>query len=80
MCILVAALVIGGALALSAAGLVFHRLDPLPTLPPSALLQVPIRLLGAIVVGIVVSTLLGSALVQRQTERANIAQVMRFAD
>jgi putative ABC transport system permease protein len=79
-CILLVALLIGAALAVSAAFLVFHKLDPLPTLPPSALLKLPLKLVGGILLGILVSSVVGSWLVQRQTERANIAQVMRFAD
>ena len=58
----------------------YRRLDPLPSLPPNALLRFPFDLLGAIVIGIAASALVGSWIVQRQTEHANIAQVMRFAD
>jgi hypothetical protein len=79
-CILLAALAIGTVLAVSAAFLVFHKLDPLPTLPPAALLELPVGLVGGILLGILVSSIIGSWIVQRQTEHANIAEVMRFAD
>jgi putative ABC transport system permease protein len=78
--ILLAALAIGTVLAVGAAYLVFHKLDPLPTLPPAALLELPVGLVGGILLGILVSSLIGSWIVQRQTEHANIAEVMRFAD
>jgi len=45
---------------------------------PSAGLRV--RIAALILLGIMVSSLIGSWIVQRQTEHANIAEVMRFAD
>ncbi|MDP9301620.1 MAG: hypothetical protein M3P43_12130 [Actinomycetota bacterium] len=79
-CILIAALVIGAVLAVCAASLVYQRLDPMPSLPPNALLKLPLDLLGTILLAIATSTVVGASIVQRQTQRVNVAEVMRFAD
>jgi putative ABC transport system permease protein len=76
--ILVSALVIGSALAVGAAALVYRRLDPLPNLPPTPLLRIPVELLAIVVVCIVATTVVGSTVVQWQTRRANVAEVMRL--
>jgi hypothetical protein len=78
--ILVTALVIGAVLAILAASFVYRRLDPMPSLQPGALLELPLALLGAILLAIAASTAIGAWVVQRQTQHANIAEVMRFAD
>ena len=62
------------------AALVYRQLDPLPSLPPNAVLRFPFALIAGIAAAIAVSTVAGAWIVQRQTQRANIAKVMRFAD
>jgi putative ABC transport system permease protein len=80
VCILLAALVLGAALATGAAALVYRQLDPLPSLPPGALLRFPFALIAGIAAAMAISTVAGAWIVQQQTQRANIAKVMRFAD
>ncbi|MFL5736513.1 MAG: hypothetical protein ACJ76P_04165 [Actinomycetota bacterium] len=78
--ILLTALVLGAALATAAAALVYRQLDPLPSLPPSALLRFPFALIAEISGVIALSTLAGAWIVHVRTQHANIAKVMRFAD
>ena len=44
------------------------------------MLRFPFALIAGIAAAIAVSTVAGAWIVQRQTQRANIAKVMRFAD
>jgi putative ABC transport system permease protein len=80
VCILLTALLLGTLLATGAAALVYRQLDPLPSLPPNALLRFPFALIAGIVGVIVISTVACAWIVQQQTRHANIAKVMRFAD
>jgi putative ABC transport system permease protein len=76
---LVVAFVIGTALAVAAAWLVFARLDPLPALPPTPLLRLPFSLfLGAAGV-LVLASVAGAWIVQQRADRANVAEMMRLA-
>jgi putative ABC transport system permease protein len=78
--LLVAAYVPGSLLALAAATLIYRRLDPLPSLTPAPVLRVPFALLGWMVVAIAACSGIGSWLVQRRAERADVGAVMRFAE
>lgn len=70
---------IGAVLAVTAAALVIDEIDPLPALPPDPLFRVP----AALVVGccgvLLLIALAGAWLVQRRTDRMNVAEVMRVA-
>jgi putative ABC transport system permease protein len=76
---LLAAFVIGAGLAVAAAGLIYGRLDPLPSLPPSPLLRLPLGLFGATAAVLVAAAAVGAWVVQRRADRANVAEVMRLA-
>ncbi|HJP65177.1 MAG TPA: FtsX-like permease family protein, partial [Actinomycetota bacterium] len=76
---LVAAFVIGTALAVVAAALVYGRLDPLPTLPPGPLLRVPYLSFVAAAGVLLAASAAGAWAVQRRADRVNVAEVMRLA-
>jgi putative ABC transport system permease protein len=76
---LLAAFVIGAGLAVAAAGLVYGRLDPLPTLPPGPVLRLPVGLFGAAAAVLVAAAAVGAWVVQWRADRANVAEVMRLA-
>jgi putative ABC transport system permease protein len=78
--LLVAALVIGSTLSLAAVAVVYRRLDPLPNLPPSPILRLPIALLGWVAIGVVACAWIGATIVQWRVGRADVGAVMRFAD
>jgi putative ABC transport system permease protein len=76
---LVTAFLVGAGLAFAAALLVYKRFDPLPSLPPGAVLRIPVVALAAAGGAIVLAAWVGSRLVQRRADRANVAEVMRAA-
>jgi putative ABC transport system permease protein len=76
---LVTAFLVGAVLALGAALLVYRRFDPLPALPPGPVLRVPATVLAVAGATILVAAWVGSRLVQRRADRANVAEVMRAA-
>ncbi len=76
---LVTAFLVGAALALLAAVLVYGKLDPLPSLPPNPVLRAPVTVLAGAGAAIVVVAWLGARLVQRRADHANVAEVMRAA-
>jgi putative ABC transport system permease protein len=76
---LLVALVVGVALALVAALLVFARLDPLPAVPPGPALRLPVGLFGLLLAGVVLVAVAGAALVQRLSDRTSVAEMMRLA-
>jgi len=78
--LLVSAFVIGTALGLAAAGLVFARLDPLPGLPPAPILVLPGALIGSVAAGVLVCAWGGAWLVHRRAERADVGAVLRYAE
>ena len=67
------------AVALPASALVLHLLDPVPTLPPDPLFEIPWTSIAAVVAGVVLVTVVGAALVGRSARRATGGQVMRDA-
>jgi putative ABC transport system permease protein len=76
---LLTAFVIGGALAVVAAFLLYKRADPMPGIPPNPLLQLPIGLFLLTGAVLAVAALVSAWWVQRTAERANVAEVMRLA-
>jgi ABC-type antimicrobial peptide transport system permease subunit len=77
--ILVVSLVVGGLLSWVAAALVYRKLDPIPSVPPSPLLRLPVVLLAASFAVVLAAAWLGARRVQRAADRANVAEVMRVA-
>ncbi|MEA2509519.1 MAG: putative transport system permease protein [Actinomycetota bacterium] len=77
---LLPALLIGVTLSALATKLVYQRLDPLPAVPPPALLRWPGELI-AVTAGTIVLLTIGTAwLVQRSADRGNVAELMRLAE
>lgn len=62
-----------------AAGLTLGQIDPLPDLPPSPRLGVPLPALAALLVTLGAAGMLGAALLQRRADRSDIAEVLRSA-
>lgn len=78
--LLTAAGLIGVTLALIAAQLIVGRLDPLPQLPPDAVVIVPGVLLAVIFGALLTVSLAAAWLTQHVADRADIAQVLRAAE
>jgi putative ABC transport system permease protein len=76
---LLAAFVIGAGLAVGAAFLLYRKADPMPDIPPAPLLRVPMALFLVTAAALVVAAFVAAWRVQRQAERANVAEVMRLA-
>jgi putative ABC transport system permease protein len=76
---LLAALVIGGGLAVAAAFLLYKKADPMPGIPPNPLLQLPLGLFLLTGALLAAAALVSAWWVQRTAERANVAEVMRLA-
>jgi len=77
---LAAALVLGGALGIASARLIYVGLDLLPTVPPAPLFRVPSVEVVATGVLFGVAAVVGAALIQRASDRARPGEVMRLAD
>lgn len=73
------AAIVAVAVALPASALVLELLDPVPTLPPDPLFEIPWTSIAAVVAGVVIVTVAGAALVGRAARRATGGQVMRDA-
>jgi putative ABC transport system permease protein len=71
--------VLGALLAWIAARLVFGQIDALPQIPPPPLFRTPIGLLGVTAAALLLAAWVGAWRVQRTTERARVAEVMRLA-
>jgi putative ABC transport system permease protein len=71
--------VLGALLAWVAARLVYGRIDALPQIPPPPLFRTPVAVLALTAVALVLSAWVGAWRVQRTTERARVAEVMRIA-
>jgi putative ABC transport system permease protein len=78
--LLLAALVIGCVLSFGAVAFIYRRLDPLPSLPPSPILQVPFALLAGVALGALACAWIGATFVQWRAARADVGAVMRFAE
>jgi putative ABC transport system permease protein len=78
--ILLAALVVGGALGLVAAGLIVPLLDPLQTIPPGPLFTAPVVVLAGSLLAVVVAAVVGGRVVQRRAASVDLGEVLRVAE
>ena len=78
--LLAAALVLGGTLACVALLLIYAHLDPLPSLPPGAVLAWPFALLAALLLAVAACAGLSALLVHRWSARAPVGRVLRYAE
>jgi putative ABC transport system permease protein len=74
------AALLGVALALAAAALVYGRVDPAPGLPPAPVLHIPWEPPAALALATALATLAGAHLVQRRADRADPSTVLRLAE
>jgi hypothetical protein len=70
---------LGAVLAWIAARLVYGQIDALPQIPPPPLFRTPFGLIGLTAVVLLLAAWAGAWRVQRTTERARVAEVMRLA-
>lgn len=77
--LLVSAAVIGTLCALGAAALTLGRSDPLPSLPPLPIVQLPAQLIGVVVAAVALLSIAAGWWVQRQADRTTTAEVLRLA-
>jgi putative ABC transport system permease protein len=70
---------LGALLAWVAARLIYGRIDALPQIPPPPLFRTPVALLALTAVALLLAAWVGAWRVQRTTERARVAEVMRLA-
>src|SRR5439155_7926592 len=70
---------LGAVLAWFAARMVTGRIDALPQIPPPPLFRTPLALLALTALALGLSAWIGAWRVQRTTERARVAEVMRIA-
>lgn len=76
---LLAALVLGGALALLAARLVVGRVELLEGIPLDSLLRFPLPLVLGATAAVALVAWVGAMLVQRSADRANVSEALRVA-
>jgi putative ABC transport system permease protein len=77
--VLFASAVVGSVLALVAGAVLSPWVDPFPALPPSPAFRPPIPLFAAIAVAVPVTGAVAAVIVQRRTDRANVAEELRYA-
>jgi putative ABC transport system permease protein len=77
--VLLASAVVGSALALVAGALLSPWIDPLPALPPSPSFRPPLGLFAAIAIAVPLTGAIAAIVVQRRTDRANVAEELRYA-
>jgi FtsX-like permease family protein len=70
---------LGALLAWVGARLVYGQIDAMPTIPPPPLFRTPLGLLGMTAVALLAAAWIGAWRVQRTTEHARVAEVMRLA-
>jgi putative ABC transport system permease protein len=70
---------LGAILAWIAARLVYGQIDALPQIPPPPLFRTPLALLAATALALAIAAWVGAWRVQRTTEHARVAEVMRLA-
>ncbi|MPZ70394.1 MAG: FtsX-like permease family protein [Actinobacteria bacterium] len=80
LALLGSALVIGVALSLVAARIIYTRFDLFPALPPAPLWRVPLVIFGATAVVLAVAAWMGAWRVQRTAQRAKVSEVLRLAE
>lgn len=73
------AFVLGAALAALGAYLVHADVDPLPDLPPAAVFQLPLGLIGAVGAALLGFAAIAAWVAQRRADSASAAEVMRLA-
>jgi hypothetical protein len=78
--LLTAAYAVGAVLAISAATLVYRRLDPLPDVAPAPSLRAPGTLFAWIAAAIATCAVTGAWFVHRRAARADVGAVLRFAE
>jgi len=76
---LAVAFALGALLGLGGAAAVLGRIDLLPGVPPGPSFRVPFQVLGLAAAGLALLAVAGAWLVQRQADRADVAEVMRRA-
>ena len=76
---LLSAFVVGVALAIAAAFLTYPKLDVLPDIPPAPFLEIPVVLFAAVMAALAAFAWIAAWGVQVRADRANVAEVMRFA-
>jgi len=72
-----ASALLGTVFALPASRLVLRRLDPVPALPPDPLFAAPVPTILGLLAAVVVTTVVGSVLVDRLTRRSPGGEVLR---
>lgn len=77
--VLLASAAVGSALALAAGALLSPWVDPLPSLPPAPSFRPPLGLFAAIALAVPLTGAVAAAIVQRRTDRANVAEELRYA-
>jgi putative ABC transport system permease protein len=77
--VLLASAVVGSVLALVAGAVLSPWVDPFPGLPPSPAFRPPVPLFAAIAVAVPVTGAIAALIVQRRTDRANVAEELRYA-
>jgi putative ABC transport system permease protein len=77
--VLLASAVVGSALALVAGAVLSPWVDPMPSLPPSPAFRPPIPLFALIALAVPVTGGIAALVVQHRTDRANVAEELRYA-
>jgi hypothetical protein len=78
--LLLTALVTGAVLAYVALILVYRRLDPLPGLPPSAVLGSPLGLMASLLLATAIISLVAAWLVHRWSAHVHVGTALRYAE
>ena len=76
---LAVAFALGVVLGSVGAGAVVGRIDLLPTVPPGPSVRFPLEVIGLAAAGLAAISVAGAWLVQRQADRADVAEVLRRA-
>jgi putative ABC transport system permease protein len=77
--VLLAAVLVGSVLALVAGAVLSPWVDPMPALPPSPAFSPPVPLFAAIAIAVPVTGAIAALVVQWRTDRANVAEELRYA-
>ena len=77
--VLLASAVVGCVLALVAGALLSPWVDPLPSLPPTPAFRPPFAVFAAIALAVPLTGAVAATVVQQRTDRANVAEELRYA-
>jgi putative ABC transport system permease protein len=77
--VLFASAVVGSTLALVAGAMLSPWVDPLPSLPPAPAFRPPLALFSLLALAVPVTGAVAAIVVQRRTDRANVAEELRYA-